>query len=226
MNSLVRQLPLIFAALVIMAMHIETGGRPSAADAVQFHIEAARVIGSIPAKFETWESVEIPVPVSAQTLLRPNALMSRRYTNVTSGEQASVMLVQCRDTRDMAGHYPPICYPGTGWFERDRDKVRLTFGGRVIEAMRYEFDQRRYDEYKTLVVYNFFAVPGQGFPIDMAAIRQAGSEYASRPFGAAQVQVAFARRRPEAEERSLVESLLEPIGPALDVLSSPDWRRR
>ncbi len=226
MTSLVRHLPLIFAVLVIVAMHFETRGRPSAADAKQFHIEAAKAIEAIPAKFDSWDGVDIPVPASAQALLRPNAMLSRRYTNVRSGEQVSMMLVQCRDTRDMAGHYPPICYPGLGWVERDRGKVDLNFRGRAIQAMRYEFDQRLFDQYKTLVVYNFFAVPGQGLPIDMAAIRQAGSDYASRPFGAAQIQVAFARRRPAAEEKSLVESLLAPLGPAIDVLSNPEWRRR
>ena len=54
------------------------------------------------------------VPPEAQELLRPNAIFSRRFQR--PGEiGVHVLVVHCSDARDMIGHYPPICYPSSGW---------------------------------------------------------------------------------------------------------------
>lgn len=200
--------------------------RPDAGDAAPFHTAAAKAIEALPDRFGDWEAMEIPVPASAQTLLKPNAMLSRALTNKATGEQVSIVLVQCRDTRDMAGHYPPICYPGQGWNEAaDRRGVELHVAGRPVTAVRYEFTRSAFDRDRVLVVYNFFAVPGQGTPADMDTIRRAASDYAARPFGAAQVQVVLTRRQSPAEEVRLVESALSPMADVVDLLSDPKWRR-
>lgn len=227
MTLLIRQLPLIIAALVVVAMQFEIGRRPTAVDAEPFHAAAAAAIAAIPARYEGWDSTDVPVPPSALTLLKPNTLLSRRCTNPEFGEDISLTLVQCRDTRDMSGHYPPICYPGVGWVELpDRRVVELDIKGRSVRAVRYEFERQAFDQQRLLVVYNFFAVPGQGLPQDMDAIRTAAEDYTARPFGAAQVQVALTRRRTPADERAIVESVLAPFGPVLDLLSDSTWRKR
>lgn len=216
----------LIGLLVAGLAAVEFARRPSAGDAVPFHAAAAKAIEALPDEFGDWDATEIPVPASAQTLLKPNAMLSRALTNKKSGEQVSIVLVQCRDTRDMAGHYPPICYPGQGWTEAaDRREVQLHVAERPITAVRYEFTRSAFDRDRVLVVYNFFAVPGQGTPSDMDTIRRAASDYSARPFGAAQVQIVLTRKQTAEEESRLVESALSPMADVVDLLSDPKWRR-
>ncbi len=213
--------------LVIVAVAAaEFARRPGVGNAEPFHTAAAKAIAAIPMEFGPWESSSLPVPASAQTLLKPNAILSRSLRNKQTGEQASLVLVQCRDTRDMAGHYPPICYPGQGWTEVEpRSPVQLVVGKRTVTAIRYEFTRSGFDRDRMLVVYNFFAIPGQGTPADMDTIRRAAADYPARPFGAAQVQVVLGRRMPADEEHALIENVLSPLADVVDLLSDPRWRR-
>lgn len=228
MLKIQRYLSLASGLVVVGAMAAEFSRRPAAADAAPFHAAAAQAIGDVPIKFGGWEGTDVPVPTSAQALLKPNALLSRAYVNKSTNEQASLVVVQCRDTRDMAGHYPPVCYPGQGWAESaDRRLVQLRLDHRLIGATRYQFKRSAFDAERTLVVYNFFALPGRGLPTDMDAIRRGAADYAGRPFGAAQVQIVLAApniRYNTDQEIAIVESLLSPLGPVVDVLSDPKWR--
>lgn len=223
-------IPLLAGAVLTALMALEVAGRPTPKDAEPFHRQAAEAIDSIPIKFGPWEGSTIAVPESAQALLKPNAILSRRYQNTESGEHASLVVVQCRDTRDMAGHYPPICYPGQGWkLEADASRVvEIPLEHLTVKAMRYEFDRSGsgLDRDRTLTVYNFFAIPGQGLPIDMTAVRAAAADYTARPFGAAQFQVVFDGSRSLADEEKVVAALLSPVEPVITLLSDPKWRLR
>ncbi len=223
-------IPLLAAAILTALMAWEVAGRPTPKDAEPFHRQAALAIDSIPIKFGSWEGSTISVPESAQALLKPNAILSRRYQNPQTNEQASLVVVQCRDTRDMAGHYPPICYPGQGWkLDVHANRVvEIPLEHVTVKAMRYEFDRSGggFDRDRTLTVYNFFAIPGQGLPIDMEAVRAAAADYTARPFGAAQFQVVFDSRLPIADEEKVVTALLSQIEPVIILLSDPKWRSR
>mgnify|MGYP007071125856 CR=1 FL=1 len=51
-------------------------------------------------------------------------------------EQVNVAVVQCRDARDMGGHYPPICYPGQGWTPKNPGiAVPLRLGGGPVTVV-------------------------------------------------------------------------------------------
>jgi hypothetical protein len=222
-----RFIPIAVGAILVTAMGLETQGRPSAADGVNFHAAAAKAVAELPLQFGEWKGEEVPVPAAAQVLLKPNAIVSRRFTNRRTGETLSMSLVQCRDTRDMAGHYPPICYPGMGWVEKSHaTEVSLDVDGVRLIAMRYHFSRHFFDQERVLVVYNFFAMPGEGFPSEMESIRRAAADYTSRPYGAAQVQVALNQAREPAEEKQLVQSVLMPCAPALRLLSDSNWKKR
>lgn len=219
--------PILLGGLVMLLMTWEVSGRPTAQDAAPFHKAAAEAIAAIPSKFGDWEASDVPIPASARTLLKPNALMCRACRNASTGERASLVLVQCRDSRDMAGHYPPICYPGQGWVESDtHETVDIPLKNTTIKAVRYEFRRSAFDQDRWLVVYDFFAIPGQGLPLDMAAVRRAAADYTARPFGAAQIQVVFDGHRAIAEESQVVAALLTPVEPVISLLSDPKWRSR
>ncbi len=222
-----RFIPIVVAAILVAAMGLETEGRPSAADGNEFHAAAARAVGDLPLQFGDWRGEEVAVPAAAQVLLKPNAILSRRFVNRRTGETVSMSLVQCRDTRDMAGHYPPICYPGMGWAEKSPAReVPIEVDGTRLIAMRYHFARQFFDQERTLVVYNFFAMPGEGFPAEMGAIRRAAADHTSRPYGAAQVQVALNQAREPSEEKQMVQSVLMPCAPALRLLSDSNWKNR
>lgn len=225
-----RYLSLISGMAIVGLMGTEFAYRPSAADAAPFHAAAANAIRSIPSQFGPWQGSDTPVPTSAQALLKPNAIVSRSYINRETDEQASLVIVQCRDTRDMAGHYPPICYPGQGWSESPgtRRIATIAITNRELQATRYEFKRSAFDRERTLVVYNFFAIPGKGLPTDMDAIRRAAADYAARPFGAAQFQVVLfnpSSRYSAEQEIAIVESLLVPASSVVDLLSDSNWSR-
>lgn len=227
MTLILRYGPISLALAIVGLMWLEGSRRPTASDAEPFHAAAAKVVGEIPLKFGSWEGTEIPVPPAAQTLLKPNAMMSRSYVDRETREQVGVMLVQCRDPRDMAGHYPPVCYPGHGWTAIGSPSiVELRVGSTSLRAARYEFERQTFDQARLLIIYNFFALPGKGLLTEMSDIRNAAADYASRPFGAAQIQVALNRRRPPDEESALVGQLLAPVEPAIGVLSDGKWTRQ
>lgn len=224
-------LPRVFSiaasGLLLAGMLVEVLHRPSPADAAPFHHAAAVAIQDIPYRLHGWDGVDAPVPASAQALLRPNALLARRYIDSQTGRSATLIIVQCADTRDMAGHYPPICYPSSGW-EKDGEieQVPLQIGTRTIIARRYAYKRETFEREVGTVVYGFFAVPAAGFPADMEKIRSIASDYTSRPFGAAQIQVVLGSNLDRAEEITIVEAMLSPLQSVLDLLSDPAWRRK
>lgn len=223
---LARTLPVLCAGLLATAMFVEVALRPAPSDATPFHSAALAAIDAIPVTMGEWEGTDIPIPTSARALLRPNATLSRSYRNRSTGDRGTLIIVQCRDTRDMAGHYPPICYPGQGWKKHGEFlPVQLTIASRPVVAVRYEFERPEMGTTRRVVVYGFFAVPGAGFPSDMQQIRAIASDYVSRPYGAAQIQVVLSDSIEAQREVNVVEALLNAVAPVLDLLADPTWKR-
>ncbi|MCC6581318.1 MAG: exosortase-associated EpsI family protein [Phycisphaeraceae bacterium] len=174
----------------------------SPGDAESYHQQVAQAAGEVPYRIGTWVGQDAPVPPAAITLLKPNVLISRRYFDLRTGLSAGVLLVQCRDARDMGGHYPPVCYPGQGWSLRTSTAVDWNVRGEVIHGKEYEFLKQGPSQADQLIVDNFMVVPHGPIARDMTSIRQIASHYSRRHFGAAQMQVVFMGR------------------------VDPDWRRR
>ncbi len=183
-----------------------------------FHESIRTLVSSIPVRFGEWEGTEIKVPQPAARLLRPNALFARRYDNTRTLRSANLVLVHCTDCRDMSGHYPPNCYPASGWTPDGSSRdVELTVGPRRIPAVVYEYKRTEMGVARQSIVYNFFILPS-GFATDMAHVQSASGDRRSRPYGAAQVQVILDGGTPEFNQMQIVTELLEPLGPILDTL--------
>src|SRR5690349_21398651 len=91
-------------------------------DAEPYHARAKAALESIPSSLGVWTSAEKKLPDAAVKLLRPNASFCRTFRRQQAGAQQwwersemDVLIVQCRDSRDMVGHYPESCYPQSGW---------------------------------------------------------------------------------------------------------------
>jgi hypothetical protein len=202
------------------------------ADFAPFHERAYRAIDSIPWLHGSWNSVEVPPSPEAQKLLKPNIILSRLYTDISSvgrrdangnrlpERQASLLIVQCKRSNDMVGHYPPICYRAQG-HEIERETARTwQVGPLTVHGMEYGFKITRNGQVSRTSVYNFMIVPGVGFARDMKGVEAAAEDYQQRYYGAAQVQVIFDAAVPQAERDQMFAELLAPASQAIELLKA------
>jgi len=200
---------------------IEKQSRVRPEDAEPFHVNAKRAIDSIPYQLGGWCGQDEEVPPAASKLLRPNAIFSRTYVDPTNVYQrATLLIVQCKDSRDMLGHYPPICYPAHGMTQILQRPHDWTIAGQTLTGMEYEFLQSSHDHDIKLAVYNFMVVPGVGTARDMNGVLKSAADHQRRYFGAAQFQVAFAADYTPQQREEIFSRLITPIAPVIQTLRS------
>lgn len=240
-----RPISFAIAAPVLTAcmLLVITSERPAPVDAAKvepYHDRAKTAVESIPYVIGYWTGRDQEVTTAAQKLLRSNAILSRSYIEKHPGDfggrdrSASLLIVQCKDPRDMLGHFPPVCYRAHGMtmiLAQERDWM---VGGMKITGMEYQFSQRLVGQTYRTTVYNFFVVPNPDAPAgksescikrDMDAVRDASETYTIRAYGAAQFQVVFSglisadMHRPERDE--VFTSLMQPVLPVIRALALP-----
>ena len=163
-------------------------------DAAPYHARAKAAIDAFPYLIGYWTGSDEKVPDAAVKLLRPNALINRHYTNhapdARGATWADLLISQCADSRDMTGHYPPICYPSSGEPQSAEPRpFTLKVNGLSVSGMEYMFTAMPGQGIARKSVYNFFVVPGRGIVRDISGVRAAAGDYQRRCFGAAQFQV-------------------------------------
>src|SRR5438876_8900292 len=168
------------------------------ADFEPYHIRAKAAIESLPLMIGSWNGFDADeeVPKEAQVLLKPNRILMRRYTDTSVASlsrprQVDLLIVQCKLSGDMVGHFPPICYPSHGW-ELVRKSARdWSISGGTLPGMEYEFIKTYQGRPERSTIYNFFVVPTRGIVRDIDGVKAAAEDYQQRYYGAAQFQVAF-----------------------------------
>jgi hypothetical protein len=198
-----------------------------------YHIAAKAAIQALPYDAGSWHATDTnDVPKAAQKLLKPNIILSRVYkdTSVASLDRPSVkvslLIVQCKQSGDMVGHYPPICYPSHGMemtLAQERDWV--VANKMVIPGKEYEFHQTTADgQTFTSTVYNFLIVPGKGIVRDIKGVEEAAEDYQQRYYGAAQFQVVFQSLSndalPQEQRDQIFTTLMEPALPVIKQLNT------
>jgi hypothetical protein len=200
-------------------------------DAEPYHARAKAALESIPSSPGLWTSTAKELPAAAVKLLRPNASFCRTYQLREAGSQqwwqrytVDALIVQCRDSRDMVGHYPESCYPQSGWATVSKRMRIWQVGDLVIPGTEYQFERFTGSRSELAVVYNFLIVPGRGIVPDIEGVNRAAEDYQRRYFGAAQVQIYMANELASAAERQRDEifySLMkELVGPVKVLLSA------
>lgn len=212
---------LAMTVVLLTGIAWETSSRPRPEDAAPFHRQIKDFFDAFPYRSGPWIGTDNAPTPAAQTILRPNVLISRAYRHSESGRQANLLFVQCRDSRDMSGHYPPVCYPAHGW-EKDfgRTDERVRAGDTDLPMSRYTFERSGFNRHLKIVIYQFFILPGRGYATTMDAVREAGSDYPTRALGAAQVQVVMDSGLSAAEEREIVDQLLTPLTPVFSAIAN------
>lgn len=184
------------------------------------HHERVRIaVENIPVRFGDWEGADANIPPAAGQLLRPNAILGRHYHNPERGVWATLVVVHCRDPRDMAGHYPPNCYPGNGWRQGGAPlAVECRVDDAVIPLAAYQFSRTEHHRISSRIIYNFFVLPREGMVTEMDRVRRATGDYRSRPYGAAQIQILMDASTPEAERERILREMMQVLAPVIEVL--------
>jgi len=124
--------------------------------------EVAYAVDQVPWLIGPWVGEGAEVPREAQKLLRPNKILSRVYQK-PRGPKIHVLLVHCSDARDMRGHYPPVCYPSSGYVAMEQEtggEVTLNAAGRLLPVETYAFERMRdRTDVERIRVFNAFILP-------------------------------------------------------------------
>lgn len=214
------------ALLLVLGLWTQISAYAKVDDTSGFHADVRNRMAEFPVRLGAWQGVEALVPPAAQKLLRPNVLFARRYSNETTGQRANLLVIHCQDARDMSGHYPPNCYPGSGWtMNAPPSDESMEVWGRRVPMVRYAFTRRDIQGSVNVTILNFFILPTGEFVTDMDSVRRASGDYRIRPYGAAQFQLVFDGSVSPEDQRAIAMELLPPLGPVVDVLTLKSAKR-
>ncbi|MEX0652480.1 MAG: exosortase/archaeosortase family protein [Phycisphaeraceae bacterium] len=208
------------AVVVLLVVGGEALGRPRAADAAGHHAAVRELVRGWPYEVDGWRGRDVPMPREAVQLLRPNAMLSRSYHHRATGRRATLALVHTRDARDMAGHYPPNCYPAHGWQQLDAQRRPLSLPGLTLNATAYRFayDHGATDGATRMHVLSFLILPDGATVPDIGAVRRAAADYTRHFHGAGQVQLITDPALDAAERDAIARDLLQAHRPLLEAM--------
>ena len=172
----------------------------------------------MPYRIGRFIGVDAEVPPGAVELLQPNRILQRRFKDPVTGEQFSLVIVHCKIAKDMAGHFPPNCYPRAGWeATEEADTVSLEAADTIVNASLYHFSLDNGLLPTRIDILNFFVVPSgpQRYGSDMRLIDLASRSAAGSRLGAAQVQIITPRGMDEATRESIWAQTMDVALPVL-----------
>ena len=196
-----------------MAVQQHSRLRPDDAVVRAYHARAMETINEMPPLVHidgaAWAAEARKPEAAAVKLLKPNVILSRHYVeNVIDRypRTADLLIVQCRDSRDMTGHYPPICYKNIGYeMVEEKGRTPVDVHGVSVPFTEYHFEKWSQGQPQRLCIYNFFVVPGAGVVRDIKGVHEAAEDYERRFFGAAQFQVLIPLNQvPRRDDRDLI----------------------
>lgn len=195
--------------------------RPKPGDAEPYHARVRAAVDEIPRQIEGWVGVDAKVPEAAQKLLKPNAIRSRTYRDLDTGHAATFVIVHTKDARDMLGHYPPNCYPRSGWTLEDARRRTWEVHGVRLEGMEYRFSVTRPGEFsERVVVDNLLILPGGEFATDMDEVIDLASDYTRHFFGAGQIQLLTNAALSDERRDEIFQTILGANLPLIEALVS------
>lgn len=184
-------------------------------------IEVTAAFNALPYRLGPWIGSDVPLPAGATEILNSSAVVSRRYQELGTGRRATLGIVHCSDIRDMLGHYPPNCYPSSGYTvsEGNGEIVKLAIGSDPIEAVIYRFVRAETDgSQRELTVVDFFVLPEIGTSVDMKLVTAMARSRAVSQRGIGQVQVVLEGVPQTDEAIAIAQALLSRVPASLFTL--------
>jgi hypothetical protein len=223
-----RYIPAFLTVALLLGLTADTLTRPQPGDADPYHLRVKAAEAQIAAP-DGWTFKDDKLPEAAIALLKPNAKLYRQFW---APHQFQLLFIQCRDARDMGGHYPPVCYPASGWVavvdenttdleDKGRD-MTWTVGSKTIIGKEYKFTGSQDGQTITRVVDNLLILPrgSNCYVRSMRDIRHVAADYLRQFYGAAQIQLIFDGAVPEDERREVFSELIGKNMNLLNVLES------
>jgi hypothetical protein len=197
---------------VLAAVAADNAGHLPPREATAYHNRIRGAVEAYPYVIGSWVGKDCAVPQAAVKLLRPNIILSRQYISedpaTGSVIEAELLIVHCTDSRDMTGHFPPICYPANGQPLLEQRGFSLMCGDVPVKGTEFIFDcHEERSGWSRKSVYDFFVVPRRGVVPHITDVRAAGADYQQRSFGAAQFQVVMNADLPP-EQRDVIFTTL------------------
>lgn len=189
-------------------------------DPTEYFKDVAARVEAWPTNFGDWVGEDEEIPEAAIELIDPNADLHRTFTNLKTREIASVLIVHCKDTRDMGGHYPPNCYPRNGWDLAKSEKRNYEIGELRIRCMEYHFRTGTLDRERSIHITNFLVHPDGTTERTVHRSHATTEDPRIRGFGAGQIQIVLGERiRPERRGEVVQEILVE-LAPVIKAMLS------
>lgn len=220
-------MPWVACVLVLVAAQIDRTRQQEPAAVYQaYHARVRMAASQVPIHFGDWLGVDVPVPQGAVTLLKPNAIISRRYENLRTDRRVTLLIVHCQDARDLLGHYPPVCYTGQGWNQRSATPRDWQIGTRPIHGTQYRFEADEIgDNARQIVVDNFMLLPNGQTGRDMDAVGAAAAHLRRKLYGAAQVQLVYDAGMSDTERVQIFEQIVPEAWPLISAILQHDGER-
>jgi hypothetical protein len=198
---------------------------PREIDVTAYYERVAGRVQGVPYAVGSYVGRDVEVVPAARELLKPNAVLQRRYRNLNDGSWFDVIVVHCGDVRDMQGHYPPVCYPAAGW-EIDRgEPTSAAVSAQGVPATEYRVEFIHDRSVPPMRIVNFFALPGAGvqYARDMRVLEGVARSGARAQMGVLQVQVLTPASMDEAARAALMPRVWGVIEPVVrEVVEGPD----
>jgi hypothetical protein len=196
-------------------------------DVTAYHRRVEQAVKAIPIQLGPWAGSRAPVPEAARELLSPNVIVSRQYRHDRTGQVVSLMVVHCKDARDLAGHYPPVCYPANGWTKDSQQDRRWTIAdpngpATEVPVRHYRFARPRTEGEgkRTMHVLNTLMLPNGRLTREMSAVRRLAADYRSHFYGAGQLQLIVGGDVPLAQRRRLFAQFFKAMRPAVQAIGA------
>jgi hypothetical protein len=148
-------------------------------------------------------------------------LCNRTYRNADTGEAVNFNFIQCRDAREMTGHFPPLCFAAHGWAQEQVQDREIPLAGCTIPIREYIFTRTTAAGSARLAVIHVVVLPGGELSRDLTAIWQAAADFTRRSFGAAQIELAFDAQTTPAHRDAVTLQFLAANQPLLAALTAP-----
>jgi hypothetical protein len=208
-GSRTRHVWLCTSLLLLAGAAWQQESRRAPADAKEYHKRIRDEAAAIPLNVNGWIGSDAPVPYEAMDMLRPNVIIGRSYRK--GGREVWFQMVHCVDVRNLENHYPPHCYPATGYTMLSQAAREWEIDGLRIPATEYQFARMAIDPSTAVVVENFMVLPKIGIVRDMGPVSEVADDVRRRTYGAAEFQVLFGAGTTATERTAITRELLAPF---------------
>lgn len=215
--------PILASAIALLCIGVVGLGDQSEAPPTEAYFERVRVaVEGLPYSIDRWIGSDIEVTPAARKLLRPNVIVQRRYVDPMTGDTFSILIVHCGDTRDMRGHYPPICYPAHGWEMESAEQAGFEIDGEPHTLTTYTLAYGSGLKVERMVCMNFFVLPSSSEPItpNMKKLERASHFAKIAALGSAQIQVLFPGSTSEGFREEALKHVMHALSPMLREIES------